>query len=123
MGASILYEEQTRKANCSHYAFLVDKDWFERSSSAEAVKSRSHVPVVLEWNIINSTSSFALFGSYVTENFDLYYNNTNYIIIIIRLHPSALWIPTIAQRFLVTAQKALKEIPIFFKLVKKLLSL
>ncbi|CAL8138387.1 unnamed protein product [Prunus armeniaca] len=78
MGASILYEEQTRKANCSHYAFLVDKDWFERSSSAEAVKSRSHVPVVLEWNIINSTSSFALFGSYVTENFDLYYNNTNY---------------------------------------------
>ncbi|CAB4304482.1 unnamed protein product [Prunus armeniaca] len=45
MGASILYQGEGRKANCDDYAFLVDKDWFERSSSAEAVKSRSHVPV------------------------------------------------------------------------------
>ncbi|CAL2248917.1 unnamed protein product [Prunus armeniaca] len=77
MGASILYQGEGRKANCDDYAFLVDKDWFERSSSAEAVKSRSHVPVVLEWNIINSTSSFALFGSYVTKN-DYYYNYSDY---------------------------------------------
>ncbi|VVA36317.1 PREDICTED: wall-associated [Prunus dulcis] len=79
MNASIPYQGETRNPDCDDYAFLVDKDWFERSSSAHAVKSRRHVPVVLEWNIINSTSSFALFGSYVTENFDpYYYNNYNY---------------------------------------------
>ncbi|KAI5339823.1 hypothetical protein L3X38_019095 [Prunus dulcis] len=73
MSAFILNRGENQTADCGDYAFLVDKDWFERSSSAHAVKSRRHVPVVLEWNIINSTSSFALFGSYVTENFDPYY--------------------------------------------------
>ncbi|VVA41151.1 PREDICTED: wall-associated, partial [Prunus dulcis] len=70
MSASILYQGETQNADCDDYAFLVDKDWFEseRSSSAHAVKSRSHVPVVLEWNIINSTSSLALFGSYVSNS-------------------------------------------------------
>ncbi|XP_021803426.1 wall-associated receptor kinase-like 1, partial [Prunus avium] len=75
MGASILYQGESRDPNCNDYAFLVDKDWFEKSSSARAVKSRRHVPVVLEWNIINSTSSLELFGRYVTENFDPYYSN------------------------------------------------
>ncbi|BBG96516.1 wall associated kinase-like 4 [Prunus dulcis] len=81
MSASILYQGENQIADCDDYAFLVDKDWFEseRSSSAHAIKSRSHVPVMLEWNIINSTSSFALFGNYVTENFDpYYYNNYTY---------------------------------------------
>ncbi|CAL8138474.1 unnamed protein product [Prunus armeniaca] len=74
MGASILYQGEGRTPNCSDYAFLVDKDWFDNSSSAHAVKSRGHVPVVLEWNIINSTSSFALFGRHVTNySFDPYY--------------------------------------------------
>ncbi|KAI5339826.1 hypothetical protein L3X38_019098 [Prunus dulcis] len=76
MSASILYQGETQKADCDDYAFLVDKHWFERSSSARAVKSRRHVPVVLEWNIINSTSSLALFGSYVSNSsFDPYYYN------------------------------------------------
>ena len=71
MNASILYQGEAPE--CHGYAFLVDKDWFERSSSAHAVKSRSNVPVVLEWNIINSTSSLALFGSYVSNSsFDPY---------------------------------------------------
>ncbi|PQQ16068.1 hypothetical protein Pyn_38395 [Prunus yedoensis var. nudiflora] len=50
MGASLLYQGEGQKPNCDDYAFLVDKDWFEsdRSSSAHAVKSRRHVPVVLE---------------------------------------------------------------------------
>ncbi|KAL6287007.1 hypothetical protein ACE6H2_011397 [Prunus campanulata] len=80
MGASILYQPKTRKADCNDYAFLVDKYWFEseRSPSAHEIKNRSKVPVVLEWNIINSTSSFALFGSYVQEDFDLYYYNYTY---------------------------------------------
>ncbi|CAB4273982.1 unnamed protein product [Prunus armeniaca] len=69
MRASILYKGETRNTDCDDYAFLVDKDWFEKSSP-HAVKSRSHVPVVLEWNIINSTFSFALFGRHVTENFN-----------------------------------------------------
>ncbi|ONI17825.1 hypothetical protein PRUPE_3G181100 [Prunus persica] len=74
MSLSILYKGENRNADCDNYAFLVDKDWFDRSS-AHAVKRRSHVPVVLEWNIINSTSSFALFGSHVTENLDSYFYN------------------------------------------------
>ncbi|VVA36318.1 PREDICTED: wall-associated [Prunus dulcis] len=57
MNASILYQGEAPE--CHGYAFLVDKDWFEKSSSAHAVKSRSNVPVVLEWNIINSTSSLS----------------------------------------------------------------
>ncbi|XP_008229609.1 PREDICTED: wall-associated receptor kinase-like 1 [Prunus mume] len=80
IGASILYQGETRDSSCDDYAFLVDKDWFERSSSAHAIKSRRHVPVVLEWNIINYTSSLAIFGSYVTNySFDpYYYYNFNY---------------------------------------------
>ncbi|CAL8138381.1 unnamed protein product [Prunus armeniaca] len=77
MSASILYQGETRNADCDDYAFLVDKDWFEseRSSSAHAVKSRSHVPVLLEWNIINSTSSLALFEGYVTNDSKPYKNS------------------------------------------------
>ncbi|XP_021802854.1 wall-associated receptor kinase-like 3 [Prunus avium] len=71
MGASILYQGETRKADCDDYAFLVDKDWFESeiSSSAHEIKNGSKVPVVLQWNIINSTSSFALFGRYVRNKY------------------------------------------------------
>lgn len=77
MGASILYQGENRDPSCDDYAFLVDKDWFENSSSARAVKRRRHVPVVLEWNIINSTSSLALFGSYVRNSslYPYYYYN------------------------------------------------
>ncbi|CAL9013282.1 unnamed protein product [Prunus brigantina] len=73
MGASILYQGEGRNANCDDYAFLVDKDWFE-NSSARAVKSTRHVPVVLEWKIIKNTSSLEIFGSYVkNSSFDPYY--------------------------------------------------
>lgn len=41
MGASLLYQGEGRNPNCDDYAFLVDKDWFERSSSAPAVKGWS----------------------------------------------------------------------------------
>ncbi|CAB4273989.1 unnamed protein product [Prunus armeniaca] len=117
MSASILYQGETRNADCDDYAFLVDKDWFEseRSSSAHAVKSRSHVPVLLEWNIINSTSSLALFEGYVTNDSKPYKNSYyNY-----SADPAAisiLWIPRIAQQsltnnrygeFIVNAQKDL----------------
>ncbi|BFG25724.1 hypothetical protein CerSpe_119980 [Prunus speciosa] len=77
MGASILYQGETRKADCDDYAFLVDKDWFESArspSSAHEIKNRSKVPVVLEWNIINSYSSREIFGSYFTNiSVDPYY--------------------------------------------------
>ncbi|ONI17830.1 hypothetical protein PRUPE_3G181400 [Prunus persica] len=38
IGASILYKGETRKADCDDYAFLVDKDWFQRSSYIYDVK-------------------------------------------------------------------------------------
>ncbi|BBG96518.1 wall associated kinase-like 7 [Prunus dulcis] len=78
-----LYTKKTQNADCDDYAFLVDKDWFERSSSAHAVKSRSNVPVGRPYCL----------GSPALD-----YNNRS--------------------TFLVTAQLALKEIPIFLKLVK-----
>lgn len=79
MSALILYQEkESRKADCDDYAFLVDRDWFEKLCSAHEIKSRGNVPVVLEWNIINSTSSLALFGSYVIENLTRDYYNYTY---------------------------------------------
>ena len=49
------------------YAFLADQDWFEsRTTYISSVRKKSDVPVVLEWELRNSTSE--VFGTNVKTN-------------------------------------------------------
>ncbi|KAJ0044021.1 hypothetical protein Pint_19488 [Pistacia integerrima] len=51
------------------YAFLVDQNWFEKNP--QNVEKRTHVPVVLDWGILNS--SFNLFATHKQKG----YNSTS----------------------------------------------
>ncbi|KAL6144169.1 hypothetical protein ACLB2K_054864 [Fragaria x ananassa] len=51
----------SRMPDCSDYAFLVDKDWFEAASNYSAIRHMLHVPVALEWSVINGAASSVAF--------------------------------------------------------------
>lgn len=62
--ANMTGRNDSRMPDCSDYAFLVDKDWFETASNYSAIRNMIHVPVALEWRVINDTSSsFAFRGN------------------------------------------------------------
>ncbi|KAM5570035.1 hypothetical protein ABKV19_017180 [Rosa sericea] len=67
--------------NCNKFAFLVDKDWFEVTTSSltiagftAAVKSMRKVPVALDWRINNGTRPFELFNEFIVD-YDQYRHN------------------------------------------------
>ncbi|XP_031274598.1 wall-associated receptor kinase-like 22 isoform X2 [Pistacia vera] len=67
---STFNDERNRKniTEC-RYAFLVDQNWFEKNP--QNVEKRTHVPVVLDWGILNS--SFNLFATQKQKG----YNSTS----------------------------------------------
>ncbi|KAM5580149.1 wall-associated receptor kinase-like 8 [Rosa sericea] len=60
--------------NCNKSAFLVDKDWFEKTISSStfseftaAMKSMRKVPVALDWRINNDTRAIKLFNQFIVD--------------------------------------------------------
>ncbi|XP_062015043.1 wall-associated receptor kinase-like 8 [Rosa rugosa] len=75
--------------NCSNFAFLGEKDWFEYniyssstvSKFTAAMKSMRKVPVVLDWRINNNTRPFDLYNMSIVD-FDEYQSNIGFYYIV-----------------------------------------
>ncbi|PRQ52202.1 putative transferase, protein kinase RLK-Pelle-WAK family [Rosa chinensis] len=68
--ANMTGRNDSGKPDCSDYAFLVDKDWFETASNYSAIRNMLHVPVALEWSVINDTNSSSAFQGNKKCDFD-----------------------------------------------------